>query len=549
MFTNPLRRAPKPGPMSRLGRGSRIAGWVYALATLSAAGPLISPSPIRAEGGPRDVPNNSFGEGPELQFEPPPLIDDARPVHIGRAVFLTAGILAGASIWYWRDLEFNSRDWDLRWDGDSWKRKATLQSLRFDQNLFHTNAVSHGRAGVAHYHVARGNGFGLGTSLAVTAGTSVFWEAVVEFKEQPSLNDLVVNTTTGLSVGEPFYQLGEFFMRSRPTLLNRGLAVVLSPVGSVNDLIDRRRRTPEAVDALGFTREVAHRFQLAASYDVSTYDESTERHETSLSAATELVTLPGYGLAGRFNRYITPASWTSIAAQLELDKRGISGGALLTRLALFGHYSQNFRQTPNGIAGTGALLGLGSAFHYEDRGRPGADDYSAVMNIAGPIFEFVARTHGIRVRLSGELYGDFAMVKSLAFEGRLPPMTGNVFHPRDYGGRIPGVLGARGYYYALGVTAGTRLEVEGYGWDLGADLRSDHFDSISGFDRFQEQLVDEYELVDQRTVARSWIGLRPWILGPRVFAAVEWRRRRGKAEGVVGEYRDLRVQMGAAFRF
>src|SRR6185436_7240239 len=106
--------------------------------------------------------------------------------------------------WYWRDLDFNTRDWDLRWDGPSWKRKLTsLDAVRFDQNLFQTNAVSHTRAGVAHYQILRGNGFSAGASALGTFATSAIWEYLIEFKELVSLNDLIVNSVSGFAIGEP----------------------------------------------------------------------------------------------------------------------------------------------------------------------------------------------------------------------------------------------------------------------------------------------------------------------------------------------------------
>jgi hypothetical protein len=535
-FAPPLDRRPRRAATDRWRR-------VAATIALLLAGASLPSRWARAE--------PSAHQTPEFQLDVPPLIrGDERPLHVGRAALETLGLMLGASVWYWRDLNFNARDWDLRWDQESWARKLTLESVGFDQNLFQTNAVSHSRAGFAHYQIARGNGFGVGASLATTVGTSLLWEFVAEFKEQPSINDMAVNTVAGIALGEPFYQLGEFFLRSRPNLLTRGLAGAFNPVGSMNDWVDGRQRSGDVTNFLGFTNEVAHRFALTASYDKTTFDEATERRGAGIGATAALVTLRGYGRPGKFGTWIAPGSWTSIAADLTMGDRGVAGGSLLTRTALLGRYTQAYRATVNrGIAGHGTMIGLGSAFDYESRGRPGGADYLAVMNIAGPVFEFLARTHALRLQWTGELYGDFAMVKSLAFEGRLDSMPGDVFHPRTSGGRIPGVLGARGYYYALGITAGTRVELDFWGWDLGAEVRGDHFDSISGFDRFREEMIDEYELVDRRLITRAWAGVRPWSQGPRLFTGLTWRYRHGTAELLNGEHLDLRLDIGASLLF
>jgi hypothetical protein len=488
---------------------------------------------------------------PRLTLElPEPGGVQERPPHLARALVETAGLLLGGTVWYWRDLDFNARDWDLRWDVPSWRSKLSLASVRFDQNLFQTNAVSHPRAGFAHYQVARGNGLGLFAATGTVLATSVLWEYLAEFKEQPSLNDMVVNTTAGMAIGEPLYQLGEFFLRSRPSLLSRGLGAALSPVAAMNDCADRRTRPSESSDSLGLTREAAHRFELTAGYQQRSFDGEVLRRETGLAVGTELVTLPGYDRPGRFATFIAPGAWTSVTGRLDLGERGISGGALLTRAALLGRYFQQFERSSDGrLTGHGALLGLGTAFDYEDSGRPGGADYLAVMNVVGPLFELLARGHGVRLRLSGELYGDFAMVKSLAFEGRLSPMTGSVYRPGETGGRIPGVLGARGYYYALGVTGGTRLDLESSPWDLGASLRADHFDSIAGLDRFRDEMMDEYDLIDQRVIANAWLGVRPFDKGPRLSTGVQWRWRRGIAEELSGEHLDLRLGLATSVVF
>jgi hypothetical protein len=97
-----------------------------------------------------------------------PGVSSVRPRNLRWAALETAGIIVGGAIWYWSDLDFNSRDWDLQWDWPSWKSKLTFESLRFDQNLFETNTNSHIRAGFYHYQVARGNGMSAGASLATS---------------------------------------------------------------------------------------------------------------------------------------------------------------------------------------------------------------------------------------------------------------------------------------------------------------------------------------------------------------------------------------------
>jgi hypothetical protein len=468
-----------------------------------------------------------------FRLEPPAALDDdRRPAHLGRALLEALLVQVGGTVWYWQDLEFNARDWDLRWDWASWRRKLlSLDALRFDQNEFGTNARWHPTWGAFTYQIARGNGLPAGRSFLFSFGSGVFWEYLVESNEYPSINDLVVNPTAGFAIGEPLYQLGEFFHRGSPSVFNRTVAGALSPVATTNDLVDGRRGGRDAVDGLGFSQERWHRFRLSGQLGSRTFDRTIARSEGGVGLGTELVMLPGYGRPGRFGRWVKPGSWSAVTAELETAASGVVGGRFLSRASVAGRYGQRIGRDPDGrVHGTGLLVGVGSGFEYDAHDRPDGRDFLAAMNVIGPMWEVTARSDGLRFRWSGDAYGDFAMVKSLALDGVAPAMTGDVYHPRESGGVMPSVVGARGYYYALGLTAGTRLDLEYWGWDTGMEARADQFDSIAGADRFKEEITHELALVDRRIVSRLWLGLRPWGRATRVGAGMEWRWRQGLAD-------------------
>jgi hypothetical protein len=474
-----------------------------------------------------------------------------RPRHLGRAVLETAAVLTGGLVWYWRDLDFNTRDWDLRWDRESWKRKLTsLDAVRFDQNLFQTNAVSHARAGVAHYQILRGNGYGAGASTLGTLATSAIWEYLIEFKELISLNDLVVNTVSGFGIGEPFYQLGEFFLRSSPSLFSRGMATGLSPIASVNDWVDGRNRSRGSARGWGFPRDAWHRFELTGGFATRTFDRDTDRNEMGLGLAAELVNLPQYLRPGTLDTWTRPGAFTAVEAQLELSDRRNAGGSFRSRATMAGHYAQRYQRHADGeVNGWSRLLALGSSFEYEEVERPVDQDYLAVMNVLGPVAELSGAAGGVQVRWLNEVYGNFALVKSLGMEGRMPVLQGPIYHPADSGGTIPGVLGARGYYYALGLSAATRLVLEYSGWDAGVEWRGNRFTSISGFDRFQEEIRSEIHLADRRAALRTHLGVQPWATGPRLQAVLDWRWRDGRAGELAVEHLDRRFTVAMSYVF
>ncbi len=474
--------------------------------------------------------------------------EPARARHSTRALLETSALMLGGAVWYWRNLDFNARDWDLTWNADSWRRKLTFQAFRFDQNLFDTNSIRHGLAGVVHYQVARGNGFGVAGSIATALATSLFWEYTVEFKEYPSANDVMTNTIAGLAVGEPLYRLGQLLVSERRSPLARSLAAVVSPVTAFNDWVDGRRSYPSVAPPW------CKRFSLTAAL--------TRRPDRPGEGVTEpmgfagaldadLVTVPGYQRPGRVARNIKPGSWSALHLRGEVGLEGWQSFNLRSRTALLGRYRQNLiPDGPGALAGSSSFLGLGSALEYDTRVAASVKDYMAGLDLLGPVFQLTTRRRGLAFRWTGELYPAFAMVKALAFTGLVAPIHEGVFRPGEHGGRIAGVLGARGYYYGLGVAGGTRAELQVHRWDLGAELRADDYHSISGHDRFQEEVrQDEYRLTDQTQEARVWLGVRPWQTDARLSAGVSWRRREGQAEELSASYQDRRLEAGLSLLF
>ena len=476
----------------------------------------------------------------------PSPVEEERPRHGGRALLETSGLLLGGTIRYWRNLDFNSRDWDLEWSGQSWRRKLSLQAVRFDQNLFATNTVRHAAAGVAHYQVARGNGFGMAASAVTTLATSLFWEYLVEFREYPSLNDLVTNAVGGVAIGEPLYRLGELLLRSPPRWWSRGLAALVSPVATFNDWVDRRERPGQA-----WVRSPARRFRLDAGLAHQRYDGAGARPLVGLGLEAALVTLPGYGRAIHSARWSQPGDWSGLQLRAEVGADGLSGFSFQSRTSWLGWYRQNFSASGDGaLAGRGVFLGLGSAFEYERLQRPGGDDYLAVLDVAGPVFELVARRGPLALRWSGQLYGAFAMINALAFADRVRPLREDgVFRPAQNGGRLPGVLGARGYYYAIGLSGGTRLDLDLGGWSAGGELRGDDLGSVRGRDRFLEEMQEEYEIEDERASGQIWLALPVLASAARLSSSLTWRWRRGQSEGLTSSFLDRRFDLSLSLRF
>ena len=60
------------------------------------------------------------------------------------------------------------------------------------------------------YSIGRVNNLGVKESFLLSAFESMYWEAVVEWREVFSVNDTIVTDFGALSIGEPWYQLSRY---------------------------------------------------------------------------------------------------------------------------------------------------------------------------------------------------------------------------------------------------------------------------------------------------------------------------------------------------
>jgi hypothetical protein len=443
---------------------------------------------ISAAGAPRDLPE-------------PPSVRRSHPV---RAVLETTLALGLNIAWYWWDADFNSPDWDLRWDRESWKKKTiTFEAVRLDANRFSTNAGSHTEGGTLIYLIGRGNGLGVGNSTLLALGEIVVWEYVGEFYEKPSINDMINNPLGGLAVGEPFQQLSEFFGRGSDNGVNPTLAAIFSPVAYANGWADghRLRRAPE-VDRLGLPRDVYHRFAFSAGASTSRWSDATERTESRLGLRTHLNTVRGYGKAMPRSGFFGAGRVTTIDTELDLGEDGMTGALFATRVAMLGHHAQDLHRDEDGeVVGTNLLLSLFNSFDYSNRRRPALQlDQIASFGVLAPTIDLSHRRGAMEAALHLEAVPELAMVTSIAADA---------YRSRSGYEGLKSSVAQYGYYYAYGAGLGGQLVLRFHTLELGGDLRWQTFGSIEGLDRFQERLTRDFHQVDKRARQLVWLSVRP----------------------------------------
>jgi hypothetical protein len=483
---------------------------------------------------------------PDLQLVPP-LEQPGEPRHRShpvRAVLETTFAFAFNVAWYqFADRSFNAPDWELRWDRDSWRKKAiTFEAVRLDSNRFATNAGSHTEGGTLVYLIGRGNGLAPGASTALAFGEVLVWEYVAEYAEKPSVNDLLNNPLGGLAVGEPIYQLSEFFARGADNGFNRTAAAIFSPLTPVNDWVDGHRRRPTGdTDRLGLTRAVSHRFDLYAGFTDARWRADEQRTESLLGIRTEINAIPGFGTPTWRSGFFGTGRITHIDAGLALGHHGMTGALLGTRVALGGYHWQRLTDEDGDIRGHTLVAGLFDSFEYSGVDRPGLPyDQIATFGVLGPTVDLGHRRGDFAAALRLEALPDLAMVTSLAGE-RWKSLYGSE------GVKTP--LAQRGYYYAYGLTLGSQLSLRYRTLSGGLDNHWEHFESVDVLDRYQERLTRNVHLVDGRLRSLVWLGLRPLASYAELRLALERLDRFGAIEDLAVSTIEQRATVTLALVF
>jgi len=385
--------------------------------------------------------------------------DDGR--HVAAAAAWASLEMALPAWYYWHTWAEQKVDWSR----PSWKDKLTLHAARFDTNGFFTNAIRHSFAGAGDYQIARSNGFGmLGSTLFAYLAGAV-WEFLVEYYEDPSLNDLIMNGAAGLAIGEPFYQVGELWRGGELSPLDRMCTAAFSPFAATQDLWRSHRSWQR--------RRVFREFAFTVGAVSHRLDDGTAHHELAAGADVDVVRHAGFVRPGAHAGWIAPGAWSRIAFGLRLADLGAGAQpasiTLRTRTTIAGTYAQD-------DGGRGRLLAIGTAFTYRRARLAHEWDRVAIAHLPGPQLQLSSRGGETALRWDLAAHGDFGLIDAHVFgpTSPLPP-------PPPY----LSTLQARGYYNAAGVSIDSRLRADHGAWHADLELTGHRLWSLDFADRMQ----------------------------------------------------------------
>jgi hypothetical protein len=188
----------------------------------------------------------------------------------------------------------------------------------WDKNHYAVNFAGHPYQGNFYFNAARSSGYGFYPSLLWTGFGSLTWEFFME-AEEPSINDLVLTTVGGATVGEILNRLSveaDFFP----------VSFVLNPQGTLNRYFfggPRRQGKPVSVEyRLGAGSHLVNQYSYAAGPDVE--DTKLSWENRTLNWALDL----DYGIRG--SKAQKPFDRFSIRYNQFADKEGTTFDVFLT---------------------------------------------------------------------------------------------------------------------------------------------------------------------------------------------------------------------------
>lgn len=476
---------------------------------------------------------------------------------LGRALLELTGHFIYATASYWIRQEVMKEDWEYQftWE-DQKKRFLFIDGMRFDSNTFQFN-WTHSLAGAIYYNYARVNNMSPWQSFLFSSGASYFWEFVVEFREVVSVNDLISTPIGGLPVGESMFQLGRFFRsnKQKRTFLNRIARFLSNPIMALDDWIDKKR----SIHRHAYDEDFWYDMRLSAGprFDVFSNDDTHTFMDVGFES--QMVHLPEYGTLGTSHYNVGNTLFSEFNLQGAVTNKGLYEFKIFAKSVLFGAFWQDIRavnptkkEKERDVYGRGLLddmddtnrqgyslfIGAATAFdtykknyhllmepnEEEPANIPDKFDKYTVINLFGPTVDLAIFRKDLKIRLTADAYGDFALVHAHAYKDYLD------FYQH---GQTKSTLENHGYYYALGITLSSFMQINFANLELIGRVKYHYFDSIEGLDRFQKDMADEddFDLIDQRLNYSFSLGYRIPRTSLQLVLGLEQRERWGNIEG------------------
>jgi len=442
-----------------------------------------------------------------------------RKKYLGKAILFNLGIWLVDSIRYWVTYSQWIEDWqfELTWE-DQKKRFFSFTANKFDSNPFFTN-WTHVLSGAMYYNFARYYGLNKLESLLFEFCSSAWWEYVTEWREVISVNDNFFSGIGGLPFGEVLFQIGSYFS-NKPGTINKIVGYIFNPIIALNDLLGSKKwkNKPDFPES----SHPQFNFYYGPKQVSTQGDNNSSSLLFNLGLEIHFNTIPDYGKPGNINQWFKKNLLSEIHLDITWGEDSPEEYSVFTRVVLFGYFKQKIKQdSSKSFYGHSLYIGAGSAFDlfkkkaivYYDQGDYHYDftageyptqpteftDKFAIINLIGPVFDLAVYSGYWEFKLGLGLYVDFALVNSLALNE-----YSKIYDLSDP--QKKATLTHYGYYYAFGFTLSSTGSLGYKNLNISGKCKYQHYDSIEGLDRFQNNVIDDCNVIDSRFMYRISLG-------------------------------------------
>ena len=408
-----------------------------------------------------------------------------------RATIETTTLLGLVSLYYWGTKNF-AADFDYDVSLETLQKKFSGKAILFDDNTLEENSFpGHPLAGAYYYLIARNNHLSRTASFVWTFATSALYEFFIELPEVASLNDFITTPVAGATIGESMYAFGRYFRCAdhTDTFMYKLMAAIVDPIALVHSFIwNDVRSTYADSERCQYT---SLQKDVNMFYGMST----TFRENTSSSTLGflfgfhgKVYVIPHYGKAADIAQVFTDPILHEMKIEVGVTERGIDRLQFLSKTVWAAYYRQHIAGDAAGKdTGSSFFVGLASAFEHIQYETGAFEDWIGAVHVFGPALELTAFHQAGYLRIGLDVFGDFAMVRSLAFEKYKNT------HRID---TIKRVLREEHYYYAFGPSVNPRIEARYGAYRLLAEYKYAHYDSLEGRER--RQPANDFHVVDTR---------------------------------------------------
>jgi hypothetical protein len=442
-----------------------------------------------------------------------------------RATLETLGLLGFVSAYYWTTLQYLD-DFDYDVSLETLEKKHTGEAVRFDDNGIDNNSFpGHPMAGAYYYLIARNQYLSRAESLLWSFTASYLHEAFIEFTEVFSINDMIVTPVGGAIIGESLYQLGRHLRCSqkRHNIIYKIMSAVIDPIALLNSFIWKDASYTFSDEDTCNATPIQSEFGIFSGMSTVYYD-SIDRFKTRFIVGFhgKLYLIPHYGEELDRQQFFQDTALVELALEVSPTDDGINNFAFYAKTVWAAyHRQQSFRDQAGNVLTYSFLVGPASAFEHVQYDTNEFNDWIGAVHVLGPSIELTLFRNINYIRIGVDIFADFAMVRSFAF---------NEYRSNHTLEGIKSVLRRHNYYYAFGVTVNPKIEIKHESYRFIAEYKYSYYDSFEGADR-KEPLTNDFHLDDARAEYRVLFGRRldfiamPFFQQHQVWAEAEVRRR------------------------